>query len=317
MSERSWHGASVLVTGAAGFLGGWVARRLSDAGARVIGLDNDWPSTAGLFLGHEVDGDVRDETTVVKVLGEHEVDVVIHLAARSLVGEGTADPAETFDTNVRGTWVVLDAARRADIDRIVVASSDKAYGDAGGVAYTEDMPLAALGPYDASKACADVIARSFASSYGMSVVVTRCGNLYGPGDLHRSRIVPGTIHAALRGQDPEIRSDGTYVRDYLYVEDAAGGVLALALAADQEGVRGEAFNLSGSEPRAAAEVARRIVDAIDPTLSLQILGTAENEIVEQRVDAAKIAHTIGWSATTSFDASLERTISWYRDYEGS
>lgn len=311
----------MLVTGAAGLLGGWTCRALQAAGADVVGLDIDWlrpaaaPATAGIA---RVDGDVRDPRTMDRVLREHDVDTVIHLAAQTLVGPANDDPTETFDHNIRGTWTTLEACRRYGGTRsVVVASSDKAYGDHGGRPYVEEMALCGNHPYAGSKTCTDVIARTYAASYRMPVAITRCGNMYGGGDIEWSRIVPGTIRSVLAGERPVIRSDGHFVREYLYVEDAARGVLALAQAAAESDLAGEAFNF-GSEVRLSVlELVAAILQAMGSELEPDVQNKAVNEIREQRVTWEKARTALGWYPNHSLEEGLARTITWYRSYLGA
>jgi CDP-glucose 4,6-dehydratase len=314
-----WSGRSVLVTGAAGLLGGWVCRALVDVEAIVVGLDIDWsrPAAAGADVEMvRVDGDVRSAETLGRVLVEHAIGTVVHLAAQTLVGPANDDPAETFDHNVRGTWVMLEACRRLPgLESVVVASSDKAYGDHGGRPYVEDMALRAEHPYAASKTCTDVIAQTYAKSYGMPVVITRCGNMYGGGDLEWSRIVPGTIRSVLLGERPVIRSDGRFVREYFYVEDAAHGVLALArAAAEHPDLAGEAFNFGSETTLSALEMVDTIVRLMGCDLEPDVQNDAVNEIPEQRVSAEKAREVLGWSAAHTLQEGLKLTIDWYRSY---
>jgi CDP-glucose 4,6-dehydratase len=314
-----WSGRTVLVTGAAGLLGGWLSRLLISAGAGVVGLDIDWEG--GVILGPEepvvrVDGDVRDREAVELCLAEHEPSVVVHLAAQTQVGVANDEPVDTFEHNVLGTWVLLDSCRRAgSVAGVVVASSDKAYGDRGGAAYVESDPLEARHPYAASKACADVLAQTYAESYGLPVAISRCGNMYGGGDLEWERIVPGTIRSFLRGEHPIVRSDGSFVRDYLYVEDAAEGVALLAQAlVERPELRGEAFNIAAETRLTVLELVERIRSLIGVDLAPEILDEARNEIREQRVDSGKARGQLGWAAGHDLDEGLRRSIEWYRDY---
>lgn len=312
----TWSGRRVLITGAAGFLGTWTADRLLEAGAAVRGLDNDWasrpPSAGPSREGMEsLTGDVRDAAAVSAAVDG--CDTVLHLAAQSLVGPAYEDPISTMETNVTGTWVVLEAARAAGVERLVVASSDKAYGDSGGVPYAESMPLAPEHPYESSKACADILARSFARSYDLPVAVIRCGNLYGGGDLHWSRLIPGAIASALAGAAPRLRSDGTPVRDYLSVADAVEGLLRVADAAD-DGAQGEAFNLAAGQRASVREVIDMIVACIDPMLSPIIQDASIGEIAEQRLDVTKVERELGWTATITLADGIPVTVDWYRDH---
>jgi CDP-glucose 4,6-dehydratase len=318
-ADGFWKGRRVLVTGAAGLLGGWVTPALVAAGAEVVGLDIAWYRAT--MKRHEgvavVDGDVRDLAQVREVLAQGTgVDAVLHLAAQPIVGEANDDPIPTFDHNIAGTWTVLEASRLARKRPVlVVASSDKAYGDGGAVAYEESMPLRARHPYAVSKACTDLIAQTYAESYGLPVVISRCGNLYGGGDLNWSRIVPGTIRSVLSGERPLIRSDGTPVRDYLYVEDIAAGMLLLARAmAEHPELAGEAFNFGGGERLPVIEVVGKILAQMGTHLEPDVRNEASNEISEQRVGAEKAQRILGWEPSHSLDDGLGRTIAWYRDY---
>ena len=319
MSTNFWEGRSVLVTGAAGLLGGWVCRMLADSGARVGGLDIDWSHGAVLGQGYAVkriDGDIRDRDVMDRVLRNEVIDTVVHLAAQAIVGPANEDPVETFEHNILGTWTVLDACR-ADptVESIVVTSSDKAYGDHGGIPYEESMPLLARHPYAASKTCADVLAQTYAETYRLPVVIARSGNMYGGGDIEWSRIVPGTIRSVLSGQRPVIRSDGSYVRDYLYVEDVAGGVITLArMLAERRVPVGEEFNFAAEERLSASEMVRAILHVMGSDLEPDILGTAIHEIPEQRVSAKKARDQLGWTPEVDLEEGLSRSVSWYRRY---
>jgi CDP-glucose 4,6-dehydratase len=316
-ADGVWDGRRVLLTGAAGFLGGWTARALLATGASVHGLDIDWdgPRSIGSPEGLTVvQGDVRDPAFMRRVLADTDADTVIHLAAQTLVGPALANPVDTFQHNIEGTWSVLEACRGAPtVRRIVVASSDKAYGDAGGRPYREDMALRAVHPYDASKAAADILARTYAHTYALPVAVSRCGNLYGGGDLNWSRIVPGTIRSVLSGERPVIRSNGSLVRDYLHVRDAARGVLRLADAVGaREDLRGAALNFSGGYRASVIQVVEQILDLMDSNLEPEILGTARFEIAEQRVSSARARRELSWRPEVRFVDGLRETIDSYR-----
>ena len=311
-----WSGRRVLVTGAAGLLGREVTRTLLRSGAAVLGLDIAWtqarPSDAEGLLA--VGGDIRDGTLVARLLAEERPDTVIHLAAQTLVGPAVEDPVATFRTNVDGSWTVLDACRHTKgVQRIVVASSDKAYGDAGGRPYHESMALRPDHPYDASKAMTDLLARTYARTYGLPVAITRCANLYGGGDLNWSRIVPGTIRSVIESEAPVIRSDGTFVRDYLFVRDAAIGTLALADAVGQrQELHGEAFNFAAGQRLTAIAMAERILQVMRSDLQPRILGTSTNEVPVQRVDAARARRELGWRPQVPLARGLAETVAWYR-----
>jgi len=319
VTDGFWSQRTVLVTGAAGLLGGWLSRLLYASGARVVGLDLDWPGGAILAPDEpvaRVDGDVRLRDDVDGVLREHRPEIVFHLAAQTQVGVGNTDPVGTFEHNILGTWTVLESCRQStSVESIVVASSDKAYGDRDGAAYVETDPLEARHPYAASKTCADVLAQTYAESYALPVAISRCGNMYGGGDLEWERIVPGTIRSLLRSERPVIRSDGRYVRDYLYVEDAAAGVARLAHAlAEQPDLRGEAFNFAAEARLSVSELVDRIRTLMATDLEPEILEEAVNEIREQRVDARKARTELGWAPQHGLDEGLGKSIEWYRQY---
>jgi CDP-glucose 4,6-dehydratase len=319
VSTDFWASRSALVTGAAGLLGSWVSRKLSGAGARVIGLDIDW--SHGALLGtndavERLDGDVRGRDLLDRVLADGGIDTVIHLAAQAIVGLANRDPPDTFEHNILGTWTTLEACRcRPEVTSIIVASSDKAYGDHGGAPYDESMTLLGRHPYAASKTCADVLAQTYAESFGLPVAITRCGNMYGGGDTKWSRIVPGTIRSLLRGDRPVIRSDGHFIRDYFYVEDAAQGVMTLArVLAQRQELSGEAFNFGAGSQVSVLEVVQRILDLMGSNLDPDIRDEVVNELPEQRVSAAKAREVLGWMPAHTLEQGLTRTIDWYRKY---
>jgi CDP-glucose 4,6-dehydratase len=323
-SRRSsfWRDRSVLITGATGLLGGWVVRRLIDLDADAVCLVRDWvprsevSATGLLDRVRVVRGDVRDQELLERILGEYEVTTVLHLAAQTTVGVANGNPASTLDTNIRGTWSVLEACRRVPVvEHIVVASSDKAYGDQDTLPYTEATPLRGLHPYDASKACADLLSQMFAKSYGLPVCVTRCGNFYGGGDLNWNRLVPGTIRSVLRGERPVVRSDGNYTRDYVYVEDGARAYLQIAeaLAADRK-LAGEAFNFSCDERLTVIELVSRLLRTMGSSLEPDVRNEATNEIRDQYLDASRAKSLLGWGPEVSLDEGLRRTVRWYTEY---
>jgi CDP-glucose 4,6-dehydratase len=316
----------VLVTGATGVVGSRVVRRLLDLGAHVVCFVRDHdPATALWFDGdvHRVDvatGRLEDLAHVRAAVVEREVDTIIHLGAQAIVGAGRRDPLGTFESNIRGTWNLLETCRlHGDLVRsIVVASSDKAYGDCEALPYVESTPLAANNPYDVSKACTDLIAQSYARSYAMPIAIARCGNIFGPGDLNFSRLVPGTVRAALLGERPLIRSDGTLVRDYLYVDDAASAYLAMAewSASDEARTATErAFNVSTGVPTTVLAMTRMILDACGrPDLEPIILDEARGEIAAQHLDSTRARTILGWSPKVELRRALDVTVAWYRHY---
>jgi CDP-glucose 4,6-dehydratase len=321
LSASFWPDRSVLVTGAAGLLGGWVVRRLSRDGARVVGLDIEW--SHGTILTTEdafeqVDGDVRDGDLLADVLVDRGIDTVIHLAAQAIVGLADQDPVETFENNILGTWALLEACRQSpSVTSIVVASSDKAYGDHGGEPYVESMPLLGRHPYAASKTCTDVLAQTYAESYQLPVAISRCGNMYGGGDTEWSRIVPGTIRSVLQGECPVVRSDGSFVRDYFYVEDSAEAAITLARAlAERPTLAGEAFNFASETNLSVLELVARILRLMGSELEPEVRNEAVNEIRDQRVSAQKAHDLLGWRPGHTLDEGLSLTVDWYRGYLG-
>ncbi|MGD0265602.1 MAG: NAD-dependent epimerase/dehydratase family protein [Candidatus Methylomirabilota bacterium] len=317
-----WLDRPTLVTGATGLVGTWLVRRLLQAGADVVCLVRDWVPQSELVRGHLIDqvkvirGDVRDRELLERALGEYEVNTVIHLAAQAIVGIANRNPVSTFESNIQGTWSLLEACRRSpSVKQIVVASSDKAYGDQEHLPYDETTPLQGRHPYDVSKSCADLIAHTYAKTFRVPVAITRCGNFYGGGDLNWNRIVPGTIRSVLRGQRPVIRSDGSFVRDYFYVEDGAAAYMLLAeqLAARPE-LRGEAFNFSNELQVSVLELVQRILELTGSTLDPDVRNEATNEIRHQYLSAAKARALLGWSPLFTLEQGLKLTIEWYRDF---
>jgi CDP-glucose 4,6-dehydratase len=322
MTKGYWRDRPTLVTGATGLLGSWLTRALMDAKADVICLVRDWvPQSESVRRGtlesvKVVRGDVRDREIIERALGEYEVDTVFHLAAQAIVGVANRNPVSTFETNVQGTWNVLEACRRSPaVKAIVVASSDKAYGDQETLPYSEDTALEGRHPYDVSKSCADLIAQAYGKTYGLPVAITRCGNFYGGGDLNWNRIVPGTIRSVLRGERPVIRSDGQSVRDYFYVEDGAGAYMLLAerLAADCN-LRGAGFNFSNEIQITVADLVGKIMKHMDVPLQPDILNEASNEIRHQYLSAERARKVLGWSPMFTLEEGLDRTIGWYKDF---
>ncbi len=312
-----------MVTGARGFAGAWLARALLERGTKVVCFDrtplpDGRPSTLRLLeLEGQVtdfEGDLRDADAVSRAIAENGVDTVFHLAAQVLVHTAAESPAPTFDSNVRGTWTVLEACRLVGVERVVVASSDKAYGAHETLPYREDFALAPTAPYEASKAAADLIARSYWPSYRLPVAVTRFANLYGGGDTNWSRLIPEAVTAAIEGRAPVLRSDGSPERDFLHVEDAARAYLAIADALDRDDVRGEAFNAGGGRPYPVGDVVAAIARLAGTGVEPDIRGTGnpEGEIDRQYVDPAKLRERTGWVPSLELEEGLARTIDWYR-----
>ena len=314
-----WRDRPTLVTGATGLVGGWVVRRLRELQAEIVCLVRDWVPQSELVRSHDLDrvkvvrGDIRDQALLERALGEYEIDTVLHLAAQTIVPIAHRNPISTFESNIGGTWTVLEACRRSPtVKQIVLASSDKAYGDHEGRAYDESLPLQGRHPYDVSKSCADLIAQTYASVWDLPVAITRCGNFYGGGDLNWTRLVPGTIRSVLRAERPVIRSDGRSVRDYFYVEDGAAAYLMLAerLAGDRK-LRGEAFNFSNETPVTVLDLVTRILRLMGSSLTPDVRNDATYEIPNQTLSAQKARRVLGWSAAFSLDEGLRRTIDWY------
>jgi CDP-glucose 4,6-dehydratase len=317
-----WRDRRVFVTGCTGLVGSWVVRALVERGAHVVGLVRDRVAHSELVrsgLDRRIDmvhGCVADESLLARTLGEYEIQTVIHLAAQTIVGVANRSPLATFETNIKGTWCLLEAARRSGLNpQVIVASSDKAYGEQAQLPYTEDAPLEGRHPYDASKSCTDILALTYHHTYRLPVCVTRCGNFYGGGDLNFNRIVPGTIRSALRGERPVIRSDGSFVRDYFYVKDGAAAYLHLAeCMARQPEVVGLAFNFSTEIQVTVLELVERILARMGSTLKPDVRNEACHEIKHQYLSAAKARSMLAWKPRYELDAALAETIDWYRDY---
>jgi CDP-glucose 4,6-dehydratase len=319
-----WRDRPTFVTGASGLVGGWLVKRLMARGADVVCLVRDWVPQSELVSSKMIDkvktvrGDLRDQKLLERVLGEYEIDTVLHLAAQTIVPIANRNPVSTFETNVAGTWALLEAARRSPaVKQIVVASSDKSYGDQEQLPYDESMPLQGRHPYDVSKSAGDLIAQSYAITYRLPVVITRCGNFYGGGDLNWSRIVPGTVRSVIRGKRPIIRSDGQFVRDYFYVEDgAAAYTLAAEKLAQDRSFAGEAFNFSNEQPINVIDLTRLILRLMGSDLEPDIKNEATNEIRCQYLSAAKARERLGWKPLFQMEDGLTRTIDWYRAFLG-
>jgi CDP-glucose 4,6-dehydratase len=285
-------------------------------------LVRDWvprseASAAGLLESvRVVRGDIRDQELLERALGEYEITTVLHLAAQTTVSVANRNPVSTLDSNIRGTWALLEACRRTPtVAQILVASSDKAYGDQAALPYTEETPLQGMNPYDASKSCADLLTQMYARSYRLPACVTRCGNFYGGGDLNWNRLVPGTIRSIVRGERPVIRSDGRYTRDYVYVEDGARAYLHLAEAmAARPDLAGQAFNFSCDQQTTVVELVHRLLRAMGSSLEPDIRNEAVNEIRDQYLDSSKARSMLAWSPAFTMDEGLSRTIAWYQEY---
>lgn len=322
MSPNFWQDRRTLVTGAGGLLGSWTVQRLLSLGADVVCILRDWAPQSELVRANAIEqvnvvrGDVCDQKLVERTLGEYEVETVFHLAAQTIVGIANRNPVSTFESNIQGTWSLLEASRRSPlVKQIVVASSDKAYGEHDTLPYDEGTPFASRHPYDVSKSCSDLIARSYAHTFDLPVAITRCGNFYGGGDLNWNRLVPGTIRSIIRKQRPIIRSDGKYVRDYLYVEDGVAANLLLAERLEREPeLRGQAFNFSNESQVTVSELVSKILSVMESDLQPDIRNEVNNEIREQYLSAAKAKKVLGWSPQFDLDSGLVKTIEWYRKF---
>lgn len=320
-----WIDRPTFVTGATGLIGGWLIRRLVEAGADVVCLVRDWVPRS-VFINDQwtervnvVRGEVNDQVLLERILGEYEVNTVIHLAAQTIVGIANRNPVSTFETNIAGTWSLLEACRRSpEVKQIVVASSDKAYGEHEMLPYQEFAPLQGRHPYDVSKSCADLIAQAYGATYGLPVAITRCGNFYGGGDLNWNRIVPGTIRSVLGGQRPIIRSDGQFIRDYFYAEDGAAANMILAeKLADNPDLRAQAFNFSNEAQVTVLQLVEKILRLMDSHLVADVRNEARNEIRHQYLSAGKARELLSWQPLYSLDEGLVRTIDWYKHFFGS
>ncbi len=317
-----WRDRPVFVTGCTGLLGSWLTAELVEQGASVVGLVRDnVPRTNFLKLHLDqrittIRGEIEDYFLLERILNEYEIEAVFHLAAQTIVTIANRNPVSTFETNIKGTWNLLEACRRSPtVKRIIVASSDKAYGDQKALPYQEDAPLQGAHPYDVSKSAADLLATTYWRTYRLPVCVTRCGNRFGGGDLNYNRIVPGTIRSALRNESPIIRSDGTLKRDYFYVRDAADAYLKLAEQMDGLRCHGEAFNFSLEQPMTVLEITKAILAQMKKTsLKPDIRNEASGEILNQYLSAEKARKTLGWKPRYSLAEGLTETIKWYTGY---
>jgi CDP-glucose 4,6-dehydratase len=323
MAEQGfWQDRRVFVTGCTGLVGAWTVRALLDRGAHVVGLVRDQVAGSELVRSglharmDAVRGCIEDQPFLERVLAEYEIQNVFHLAAQTIVGIANRSPLSTFEANIKGTWCLLEAARRCGFGpHVIVASSDKAYGEQPVLPYTEDAPLQGRHPYDASKSCADILSLTYHHTYGLPVCVTRCGNFYGGGDLNWNRIVPGTIRSVLRGARPLIRSDGSCIRDYFYVKDGAAAYLHLAECMHRRPeVIGEAFNFSTEIQVSVLQMVQRILDCMGSTLTPDVRNEARNEISNQYLSAEKARRLLDWGPRYTLDEALHETIAWYHDF---
>jgi len=321
MSDKFWKNRNVFVTGCTGLLGSWLTKALVEKGANVTGLIRDLVPKSNLNwsgFNNEINvvrGEIEDYFLLERTINEYEVDTVFHLAAQTIVTIANRNPISTFDSNIKGTWNILEACRKAPlVKRIIVASSDKAYGDQEKLPYDENTSLEGRHPYDVSKSCADLLCRTYFETYKLPVCVTRCGNFYGGGDLNFNRIVPGTIRSALNKEAPVIRSDGSLVRDYFYIEDAVEAYLLLVEKMGELGIQGEAFNFSNEIQVTVLELVEKILKIMKSSLKPKVLGEATNEIKHQYLSAKKARKILNWKPRYTLEEGLRRTIKWYEEF---
>ncbi len=319
-----WEGKKVFVTGAFGFLGSWLSAELVSRKADVVALMLDSIPDSNLFRSGAaekvsiVKGDLVDYEGMLRVFNEFEIEYCFHLGAQPIVTVANRNPLSTFNSNIRGTWNILEAARNSKLLKgLVVASSDKVYGDNEKLPYREDFPLNASHPYDVSKTCADVLSQSYFRTYGVPVGIARSGNFYGGGDINFDRLVPGTIKSLLKNEPPVIRSDGTFVRDYFYVKDAVGAFLALGENVQKKEITGQAFNFGTENHYTVLEIVEKLIALSGKKLKPKILNQASNEIRAQYLDCSKAKRLLNWKSSTSLDAGLKETFKWYSDFFAS
>ena len=321
MNESYWKNKNVFITGCTGLLGSWMVKYLVEAEANVVGLIRDWVPKSKLLLDGSIDkinvvrGCIEDYSIIERVIGEYEIDTVFHLAAQTIVCIANRNPLSTFESNIKGTWNILEACQRSqNVEKIIVASSDKAYGDQEKLPYDEETPLEGRHPYDVSKSCADLLCRAYFETYRLPVCITRCGNFYGGGDLNFNRIIPGTIKSIINNEAPIIRSDGTYIRDYFYIEDAVEAYLLLAEKMDNRQIHGEAFNFSNEFQINVIELVEKILKIMGSKLEPLILGKASNEIKHQYLSSQKARKILGWMPKYNLESGLRKTIKFYIEF---
>ncbi|MBI2573087.1 SDR family NAD(P)-dependent oxidoreductase [Candidatus Woesearchaeota archaeon] len=320
-----WSNKNVFITGADGFIGGWIAKVLVERGANVVVLARDDKKESALKLHHIehkvniVHGDITDFSLLRRIINEYEIEYCFHLAAQALVQIANRSPLSTFETNIKGTWTLLEAVREVASPRfkaLIVASTDKAYGIHEELPYTEESELRGIYPYDASKVCADVLARCYHKMYNLPICVTRKANIYGGADINFGRIVPDTFKSIITGQELIIRSDGTPQRDYMYVEDAADAYITLAENMHRPEIVGQAFNFSSEKPVSVLELVNTIVKVAGKQVQPKVLGQAKGEIDVQYLSRAKAEKLLGWKPRHSLEQGLSKTLEWYKGYFG-
>lgn len=321
MVNKFWNNKNVFVTGGTGFLGSYLVKKLVNYGANVTILVRDYIPQSNIYIGEEykkvnvVHGMLEDYLLIERALGEYEIDTVFHLAAQAIVGVANKNPLGTFKANIEGTWNILEAVRKSPlIKQVIVASSDKAYGDQEKLPYDENMPLQGKHPYDVSKSCTDLIAQTYYETYKLPVCITRCGNLYGGGDLNFNRIIPQSIQSILNKEAPIIRSDGSFIRDYFYIEDAVDAYINLAEKIVELNLGGQAFNFSNEIQLTVLELVNKILKIMGSDIKPIILNQGSNEIIHQYLSAKKARTVLGWSPNYTIDKGLSKTIEWYKNF---
>jgi CDP-glucose 4,6-dehydratase len=318
LPQEFWKDKNVFITGCTGLLGSWTTMALAKQGANVTGLIRDLVPKSNLNwsgFNNEINivrGELEDYPIIERTLNEYEIDTVFHLAAQTIVTIANKNPISTFETNIKGTWNILESCRRSpSIERIVTASSDKAYGDQKILPYNEKTPLEGRHPYDVSKSCADLLCRSYHETYNLPVCVTRCGNFYGGGDMNFNRIVPGTIRSVLKNEKPVIRSNGEFIRDYLYIKDGVNSYLLLAEKMSKKNIHGEAFNFSNENPLTVLEIVNKVLKSMESYLEPVVLNESSNEIQKQYLSSDKARNLLGWKPEYSIEEGLKETVEWY------
>lgn len=321
MVKNYWKNKNVFIAGATGFLGSWLTKYLLEENSNITALVRDWVPKSKLISDDSISkinivrGNLEDYFLLERIINEYEIDTVFHIAAQTIVGIANSNPLSTFESNIKGTWNILEACRKAPkLKKVIVASSDKAYGDQEILPYSESTPLIGRHPYDVSKSCADLICRSYYETYELPVCVTRCGNFYGGGDLNFNRIIPGTIRSILNNDPPVIRSDGSFIRDYFYIEDAVLAYLLLAEKMDDKSLHGEAFNFSNEIQITVLDLVNKIIDLMGSNLKPIILNEATNEIKHQYLSAKKAKDFLGWKSEYDLNIGLQKTISYYMNF---
>jgi len=322
INSKFWQNRNVFITGGTGLLGSWVIKLLHEkTRANIVVLIRDHIPDSHLFLDkmfpqvNVVKGSVEDYLLIERILGEYEIDTVLHLAAQTIAPIANRNPLSTFETNIKGTWTMLEACRRSpNIKKIIVSSSDKAYGESRTLPYVEETPLKGQHPYDVSKSCADLIAQAYYSSYNLPVCITRCGNLFGGGDLNFNRLVPSVIRSVLFGECPVLRSNGKFIRDFIYVEDAALGIIKAVESMDDINIVGQAFNFSNENPILVIDMVSLIMKKMNSKLDIKITNESMNEIYKQYLSAYKAKTLLDWKPVYSLETGLNKTIKWYKSF---